>query len=107
MTNTTAIETDARAPRPRVRSGAIAWGFIVCAISVTVLTTIGSEEGRAGFMSWLLELGPGGQALILVLGVGFLILLLAGLSLIRRAQRRVAKRHAVVGLSVGESTISR
>lgn len=94
MSDTTEIETNASAPRPRIRSGAIAWGLIVCAISVTVLATISSPEGRSGFLNWTLGLGAGGLTLMLVLGLGCFILLLAGLSLIRRAQRRLASRRA-------------
>lgn len=79
---------------PRIRSGAIAWGVIVCAISATVLVIVSSPQGRAGFLDWAIGLGAGGATLILVLGFGCFILLVAGLSLIRRAQRKHASRVA-------------
>lgn len=88
MSDTTDTETDAAAPRPRIRSGAIAWGLIVCALSGFVLTVVSHPGRRAEFADWAWGLGPAGQALALVLGLGCLILLLALLSLIRRAQRR-------------------
>lgn len=90
MSDTTEVEADAPAPRPRIRPGAIAWGLIVCAISVFVLAVISHPGRRAEFVDWAWGLGPGGQALALLLGLGCLILLLALLSLIRTAQRRAA-----------------
>lgn len=80
--------SSAAAPKPRIRSGAIAWGLIVCAAAIAVLATIASPSARDGFVTWLIGLNPGGVALVAVLAVGVFILLLAGLALIRRAQRR-------------------
>ena len=88
MSDTTEIETDAPAPRPRIRSGAIVWGLIVCATSIFTLAVISHPGRRAEFVDWAWNLGPGGQALVLILGLGGFILLLALLSLFRRAQGR-------------------
>lgn len=78
--------------RPRIRSGAIAWGLIVCGIAVTVLLVIGSPRSRAGFAHWLGALTPGGHVLIGVLALGGLILLWGLLGVIHRLQRRRAIR---------------
>ena len=80
------VEPAAR--KPRVRSGAIAWGVIVIGIAVSVLVTVGSPTSRRDFAEWLGDLTTGSVAIIGVLALGVLILLLAGLALIRRAQRR-------------------
>lgn len=79
---------EAVARKPRVRSGAIAWGLIVLGIAISVLVTVSSPASRRGFAEWLGDLTPGSVAIIGVLALGVLILLLAALALIRRAQRR-------------------
>ena len=76
------------ARKPRVRAGAIAWGLIVIGIAAAVLVTVSSAASRRDFAVWLGDLTPGSVAIIGVLALGALILLLAGLALIRRAQRR-------------------
>lgn len=86
--DTTEKVTDASTARPRIRSGAIAWGLIVCVLSAFVLAVISHPGRRAEFVDWAVNLGPGGQGLALLLSLGCLILLLALLSLIRNAQRR-------------------
>ena len=74
--------------KPRVRSGAIAWGLIVIGIAVSVLVTVSSPASRRAFAQWLGDATPGGIAIVAVLALGGVIVLLAGLALIRRAQRR-------------------
>jgi hypothetical protein len=81
-------EATAVIPRPRVRAGAIAWGLMVIGIATTVLTVIGQPQSRGDFAEWIGSATPGGVAIVAVLAVGAFILLLAVLSLIRRAQRR-------------------
>jgi hypothetical protein len=73
---------------PRVRAGAIAWGLIVVAISVSVLVTVSGPASRREFAEWLGRATPGSIAIIALLSLGALILLLAALAVIRRAQRR-------------------
>lgn len=75
-------------PKPRVRAGAIAWGLIVIGVAVTVLVIVTRPESREAFADWLGAATPAGIAIVAVLAIGVLILLLAGLALIRRAQRR-------------------
>lgn len=75
-------------PKPRVRAGAIAWGVMVIGIAVTVLFIVSGPASRATFAEWLGTASPGGVAIVAAIAVGALILLLAGLALIRRAQRR-------------------
>lgn len=97
MTDTTTSESpfapgvpggDEAVIRPRIRSGAIAWGLIVCGIAVAVLLVVSDGASRTAFASWLGALTPGGYLLIAVLALGGLILLWGLLGLIRRAQRR-------------------
>ena len=90
MSTETAVDATAEptAPRPRVRSGAIAWGLIVIGIAVAVLVTVSSPASRRDFAEWLGDATPGSLAIIGVLALGALIVLLAALALIRRAQRR-------------------
>ena len=80
------VEPAAR--KPRVRAGAIAWGLIVIGTAVSVLVTVSSPASRRDFAGWLGDVTPGSVAIIGVLALGVLILLLAALALIRRAQRR-------------------
>jgi hypothetical protein len=80
-------------PRPRVRAGAIAWGLIVLAIGVSVLSIVGNAEAREGFAEWLGAITPAGFVIGAVLALGAFILLVSGLSLIRRAQRREQRRE--------------
>ncbi|GAB3397160.1 hypothetical protein GCM10027568_32580 [Humibacter soli] len=75
-------------PRPRVRSGAIAWGLIVLAFSALMLTLTTVPGNAVAFAHWASSLTPGTITVIVVVAVGAFILLLALLSAIRRAQRR-------------------
>ena len=86
--------TENTVTRPRIRSGAIAWGLIVCAIAGTVLATVNSREARDGFLDWIGEMPPGGLAVVGLLALGVLILLLSGLAMIRRAQSRAGEQAA-------------
>jgi uncharacterized integral membrane protein len=75
-------------PRPRVRSGAIAWGLIVIAVGVALLAIVGVPSNASAFATWTASLTPAGFVIIGVIGLGAFILLMALLSIIRRAQRR-------------------
>ena len=90
MSGTDSVDTAAQqiAHKPRVRSGAIAWGLLVIGIAISVLVTVSSPASRRNFAEWLGDATPGGIAIIAVLALGAVILLLAALALIRRAQRR-------------------
>ena len=77
-------------PKPRVRSGAIAWGLIVCATAVLVLSIVCVPANADAFDSWTASLTPPVIVIIGVIALGAFILLMAVLSLIRRAQRRHA-----------------
>lgn len=74
-------------PRPRIRWGAIVWGTIVTVVMVAVLVILVSPDRRDAFATWLETLGTGGFVMIGILLAGFIILLLAVLAMVRRAQR--------------------
>jgi hypothetical protein len=76
-----------RGARPRIRSGAIAWGLIVMATAGGVLFALADPARRAAFTAWLTTLTPGGAILVGVIALGTLLLLLGVLAVIRRAQR--------------------
>jgi hypothetical protein len=81
-------DTAARPARPRTRWGAVVWGLIVTATAAFILF-IGSDAGqRSGFSIWLGGLTPVSIGLIVVLGAGIAIMLIALLAVVRRAQRR-------------------
>lgn len=86
--------TDVTAARPRIRSGAIVWGIIVCSIGATVIATVSSRDARDGFADWVGAMPPSGLAVLALLILGLLILVLSGLAMIRRAQRRIGERAA-------------
>ncbi|MHA7987568.1 hypothetical protein ACX9R5_17355 [Rathayibacter sp. CAU 1779] len=84
---------DAGAPaRPRVRSGAIAWGLIVILASAALIALTAVPAAARWFEDWTNSLTPAGFAVVAVVVVGAFVLLLAGLSAIRGAQRRAAER---------------
>jgi len=96
---TSATSPDASAtmparPRPRIRSGAIVWGFLVSATAVLVLIVVSSPPNSAAFNAWAGSLGVGGFVLVAVIALGAFILLMALLSVIRREQRKRAARAA-------------
>lgn len=74
-------------PRPRVRWGAIAWGFIAIAITGLVLSVVASPGSRDGFVDWVLGLGVGGAIVVGVVVLGAFILLQGVLALARRGHR--------------------
>jgi uncharacterized integral membrane protein len=75
-------------PRPRVRSGAIAWGLIVIAVGVALLAIVWVPRNASAFATWTASLTPGGIVVIGLIALGAFILLMALLSMIRRAQHR-------------------
>jgi hypothetical protein len=81
-------------PRPRIRSGAIAWGLIVCASMIALLAIVLSPDSRDAFGAWSASLTVGSVVLIGVLALGAFVLLMALLSAIRGAQRRRAARQS-------------
>jgi hypothetical protein len=85
-------DAEPRPQRPRVRSGAIAWGLIVSAAAVFLLVILTSPENSAAFGAWTSSLGWGGFTLAAVIAVGAFILIMAILSAIRGAQRRRSVR---------------
>ncbi|TAM66636.1 MAG: hypothetical protein EPN48_16435 [Microbacteriaceae bacterium] len=85
--------TSPAGPRPRIRSGAIVWGFLVSATAVLVLWAIGSPTNSAAFDAWAGSLSIGGIVLIAVISLGAFILLMALLSVVRREQRKRASRN--------------
>ncbi|NNC13959.1 hypothetical protein HII28_19025 [Planctomonas sp. JC2975] len=78
--------------RPRVRSGAIAWGLIVILASAALIALTAVPAAARWFEAWANSLTPAGLAIVAVVVVGAFVLLLAGLSAIRGAQRRAAER---------------
>jgi uncharacterized membrane protein YcjF (UPF0283 family) len=73
--------------RPRTRWGAALWGLLVVLAGTAVLTILSDRGRTAAFADWLGGLTVGAVVVILVLAAGGLVLLLALLALVRRAQR--------------------
>jgi hypothetical protein len=78
--------------RPHTRWGAIVWGLIVILTGTTVLTVLSDRERTEAFGDWLGRLTPGGVGVITVLAIGVLVLVLALLAVVRRAQRASTDR---------------
>lgn len=78
--------------RPRIRSGAIAWGVIVLAFAAAVMIVTAVPGNAAAFAAWTASFTPVTIGVLIVVAIGVLVLLFAGLSAIRRAQRRSAVR---------------
>ncbi|HWD61761.1 MAG TPA: hypothetical protein VG369_04640 [Humibacter sp.] len=78
--------------RPRIRSGAIAWGVIVLAFAAAVMIVTAVPGNAAAFAAWTASLTPVAIGVLVVVAIGVLVLLFASLSAIRRAQRRSAAR---------------
>ena len=74
--------------RPRTRWAAIVWGLIIAGIAGTTLAIVSSPERRLAVSDWVATLTPGAFWILSVLVAGVLILVLAVLALIRRAQRK-------------------
>ena len=74
-------------PRPRIRTGAIAWGLIVAGVAFTALVVLSSPARRAAAVDWILSLDAFTALVVSLVLLGGFILVLAVVSLIRRAQR--------------------
>jgi len=81
------------APRPRVRWGAIVWGLVVTAITVTALTIRLDESRSFDFAHWVGGLTFMSLGLIMILVVGLFVLIVALLSVVKRAQVRRRARE--------------
>jgi len=75
-------------PRPRVRAGAIVWGLLVVAFAAAVIAVSATPGARNAFDAWQASLTPATWAVIGVVALGIAVLLIAGVSAIRSAQRR-------------------
>jgi hypothetical protein len=90
-TTTTVIETpDATVPepRPRIRVGAIVWGVLVTAIAASALYIRADISRSTEFATWLGGLTPVSIGLLAILAVGLFVLIVALLSVVKRAQTR-------------------
>ena len=76
--------------RPRVRAGAIVWGVLVMAFAAAAVTVCGAADVRSAFQAWQASITPAGRAVLGVIALGVVVLLVAGVSAIRGAQRRAA-----------------
>jgi hypothetical protein len=76
--------------RPRVRTGAIVWGALVVAFAVAAIAVSASPEVRHAFDAWQASLTPVTWMVIGVVALGIVVLLIAGVSAIRGAQRRAS-----------------
>jgi hypothetical protein len=74
--------------RPRVRAGAIVWGLLVVAFAAAVIAVSATPDARKAFDAWQASLTPATWAIIGVVALGVVVLLIAGASAIRSAQRR-------------------
>lgn len=73
-----------RLPRPRVRVGAIIWGLIVATIGGLAVYVQSSPLRRADAVEFALGLTPLELGIGVVIALGVLVLLIAGLALLRR-----------------------
>ncbi|HVX08895.1 hypothetical protein [Humibacter sp.] len=74
--------------RPRLRAGAIVWGLLVVAFAAAVIAVSATPDARNAFDAWQASLTPAAWAIIGVVALGVIVLLIAGVSAIRSAQRR-------------------
>jgi uncharacterized integral membrane protein len=74
--------------RPRVRAGAIVWGLLVVAFAAAVIAVSATPDARNAFDAWQASLTPATWVVIGVVALGVIVLLIAGVSAIRSAQRR-------------------
>ena len=93
MSATTDTELDVRLPRPRIRTGAIVWGLIVTAVGAGALALLINPALRQAVIDAILSLTAFGVGIALLAALGALILVIAIVTLIRRAQRRSELRH--------------
>jgi len=105
-TNDTTL--DVRLPRPRIRTGAIVWGLIVTLVGAGALALLLNPELRDATIAAILSLSAFGFGLAVLAGLGLLILVLAIVTLIRRAQQRAELRHidALAGNTPGTAADS-
>lgn len=80
-------------PSPRVRVGAIVWGVLVVAFAALVVAVSASPGARDAFERWQASLSPAGWLLLGIIALGAVVLLIAGASAVRSAQRRAATRR--------------
>lgn len=76
------------AAAPRVRWAGILWGVVFTAIGLAVIVVAGWPQQRAHFDAWTASIGWVGLGAVIVIAVGALVILLAALSGIKRAQLR-------------------
>lgn len=88
MTDTQLIPETTPDERPRIRAGAIAWGLIVIAAAVGLLTIAIDPNRRDAVITWVMNLTPGNAIVVGVLVLGGFLLLMGLLAGIRKAQRR-------------------
>lgn len=74
-------------PQPRVRIAAIVWGLLVVAFAACAVAIAAVPEARRAVDAWQASLTPAGWAVVGVVALGVVVLLIAGTSAIRRAQR--------------------
>ena len=89
----TETELDVRLPRPRIRTGAIVWGLVVALVGAGSLALLLNPALRESVIAAILSLSAFGVVVALLGALGVLILVLASVALIRRAQRRAELRH--------------
>lgn len=78
--------------RPRVRVGAIVWGLLVMTFAAGVVAISATPEARRAFDDWVASLSPAGWVIIGVVALGVAVLLVAGTSAVRSAQRKAQAR---------------
>jgi hypothetical protein len=71
-----------------VRAGAIVWGLLVVAFAAAVIAVSATPDARNAFDAWQASLTPATWVVIGVVALGVIVLLIAGVSAIRSAQRR-------------------
>lgn len=89
----TAAEPTATGPAPtaaapRIRTAGIVWGLILAAISAAVIVFAGWPQQRTQVNDWAASIGWPGLWAGVVIAIGVLVLILVGLSVVKRAQLR-------------------
>jgi hypothetical protein len=80
-------------PRPRIRTGAVLWGFVLVAAASFVLWMAATPGRRHDALDALLGLSPLGWTVAIVVALGATITLLALAAVIRRIQSRTASHE--------------